>query len=399
MCAMSVHNDHPMRTDRSLLVIIPDRLSALVEKGEVQPCYYNPGNFFRRIDIVMTNDDRPDEDAVRPMVGTAEVVFHNLPETTEWMGLPPKRALACLERWAQPGIALARRLRPALIRCHGVDFNAFAGACIRQALNIPLVVSVHTNPDESPVRRRPFGTAEDRATVAAYDAMERFALAHADAVLPVYRSALPYLCRMNAPNVQVAYNILNGEALRRKESYRLGQPPHILCAGRQYHEKNPSNLMRAVAFLPGVRLTLVGDGPLHTSLRRLAEELGLAARVDFIPSLPNGQLCGRLPEFDLFAIHSDAAEINKCTLEALLTGLPVIVTRRIGLPVPEFEEQDIVHLTEDGVDAWWHSLSALLADDASREALGRRARLHAEKHWSPRITEAKIVSLYQVLIQ
>ena len=54
---------HAGSEDR-LLVIIPDRLSLLVRKGEVTSRYYNPGNLFRHVDILMTNDDRPDPDAL-----------------------------------------------------------------------------------------------------------------------------------------------------------------------------------------------------------------------------------------------------------------------------------------------------------------------------------------------
>src|SRR5580704_18008108 len=40
-----------------LFVIVPDRLSALVSKGEVTQRYYNPGNLFRVVHLFMTNDD------------------------------------------------------------------------------------------------------------------------------------------------------------------------------------------------------------------------------------------------------------------------------------------------------------------------------------------------------
>jgi len=63
---------------KKLLVIIPDRLSALIEKGEVVTRYYNPGNLFDEVHIMMTNDDKPDPKLVQPMIGKAKLFLHNI---------------------------------------------------------------------------------------------------------------------------------------------------------------------------------------------------------------------------------------------------------------------------------------------------------------------------------
>ena len=50
-----------------LLMIVPDSQSDLVRKGEVTERYYHPGELFREMHIVMTNDNRPDSAvAARP---------------------------------------------------------------------------------------------------------------------------------------------------------------------------------------------------------------------------------------------------------------------------------------------------------------------------------------------
>ena len=67
----------------TLLVIVPDRISAIVEKGEYQPRYYNPGNLFDEVHILMTNDDRVDPADVQRTVGDARLYLHNLPEDRE----------------------------------------------------------------------------------------------------------------------------------------------------------------------------------------------------------------------------------------------------------------------------------------------------------------------------
>ena len=62
-----------------LMVIVPDRVSDFLEKGEVVDRYYNPGNLFEEVHLVLVNDDRPDPAFLQRLAGTARVYVHNLP--------------------------------------------------------------------------------------------------------------------------------------------------------------------------------------------------------------------------------------------------------------------------------------------------------------------------------
>lgn len=385
---------------KRLLVLIPDRLSELVAKGEVQPRYYNPGDLADEVHLLMTNDDRPDPAAVQPMVGRARLHLYNLPEASE---LPTRRGPFALRewrrrRWAAPGVALARALRPTWMRVHGADWNLYLAFRIHAALGVPYCVSLHINPDvNSPRRYLGGGLAPwQRRHNAFFEDVERMGLRAADLVMPVYRPILPYLARLGVPRVEVCYNVLDGASLRAKSDYALHDPPRIVCVGRLFDAKDPTNLIRAVSRLPRVELTIVGDGPKRPALEDLASRLGVASRVRFEPALPNRELCARLADFDLFAVHTEYWEINKSVLEALLTGLPVVHSRRIGEPVPELQG-DFVRLVENSETGFHDAIATLLADDAGRAALGRRAHDHAREHWAPAKTEAKVVEIYRRL--
>ena len=137
-----------------LLVIVPDRLSDIISKGELQPNYYNPGCIFGEVHILMCNDDRPDKTALQYLVGNARLTLHNLPDDLELVGRRPHLMTRWrLRKWAAPGVALARRIRPALIRCHGADWNTYLASRIKAELGVPYVVSLHINADVNPVRR------------------------------------------------------------------------------------------------------------------------------------------------------------------------------------------------------------------------------------------------------
>ncbi|OGG48160.1 MAG: hypothetical protein A3F84_23070 [Candidatus Handelsmanbacteria bacterium RIFCSPLOWO2_12_FULL_64_10] len=145
-------------------------------------------------------------------------------------------------------------------------------------------------------------------------------------------------------------------------------------------------------------LTLVGDGDYHDYLRSVARECGMADRVVFHRALPNDQLCEMLPDFDIFATHTEYYEIGKSVLEPLLTGLPTVLNQRIGKPVPELQG-DWVLLVENSVEGYYRALQRLLTDRAEREALGRRAYAHAQEHFAPAQTEAKVLQIYRQLLR
>ncbi|HOE11872.1 MAG TPA: glycosyltransferase family 4 protein [bacterium] len=381
---------------QTLLVIIPDRLSELVSKGEITPRYYNPGNLFQNVHILMVNDDRVNPADLQETAGDANLTIHNYPADLHLFYRSLGWRPFFLRGWAEPAVRLAEEIRPALIRCHGNKLNGYLASRIKKALGIPYVVSIHINPDEDIKGRAT--TRQQRFYLRAMEAVGRVTLRNADLVMPVYQPIVPYLKRMGAERFEVVYNILNENHLQKKDDYRLHHPVRIVSVGRQIREKNPDNIIRAVQALPDTHLTLVGHGSYHEYLRNLVQELGLQDRVDFRPAVPNSELCSLLPEFDIFAVHTEYWEISKSVLEALLTGLPVVINRRVGEPVPELEG-DFVLKVNNTVEEYTAALKRLIEDDIYREQLGRRAYEHAQEHWSPKKMEARVVEIYRKLMK
>ena len=379
---------------KKLMVIVPDRISDFLNKGEVTERYYNPGDLFEEVHVVLTNDDRPDPAILQKTVGRARLSVYNLPggkglflRTLGWRPW-------LLKGWGARAVALAREIRPQLIRCHGPWLNAYAASLIKKTLGIPYVVSLHINPDED-VRRRARRFQHRLAAYAQQD-IEAIGLLDADLVMPVYRPILPYLERLGVERYEVCYNVLNPAHLRAKTDYRLHEPARIVCVGRQFAEKNPDNLIRAVSELPNVHLTIVGDGSHHDYLRQVAADCGAADRVTFVRAMPNDELCEKLPDYDIFAVHTEYWELSKSVLEPLLTGLPVVINRRLGEPVPELTD-DICVLVRNTVQDYKQAIVALISDAAHREQLGQAAYRHAQANWSPARTEARFVEIYRRL--
>src|SRR5690348_9086249 len=174
-----------------LLVLIPDRISDVLKKGEYQPRYYNPGEIFDEVHILSTTEDNPDLEELQRTVGRARLFVHFYRDNPSLIKYRPEALrILGLRRWARSGVEVVRGIAPDLIRCHGADWNAYLASRAKRALEIPYVVSLHINPDVNPVRR----TIGEKLSPAQrghnrfYEHLEGEGLRHADLVMPVYKS-------------------------------------------------------------------------------------------------------------------------------------------------------------------------------------------------------------------
>ena len=165
---------------------------------------------------------------------------------------------------------------------------------------------------------------------------------------------------------------------------KLGLDPTrrvLVHVARHHPVKDQATLVRAFALaagaLPDVDLVLVGDGPLRNDLTRLAADLGVTNRVVFAgvrPDVPDW-----LRAADVFALTSVSEAASLTLLEAMATGLPVVVSAVGGNP-------EIVRAGRDGLlfargDAAGLAgcIRTLFGDAglAGRLADSGRARVHA----------------------
>lgn len=375
-----------------LLVIITDRLSHIIEKGELIDRYYNPGGVFSHVHILMTNDDRPDKAALLRTVGDAELTLHNLPSG---MGLLAKTFWRpfLLRSWADQAVALAKEVKPDLIRCYGNFINGYAGARIKEELNIPLFVSLHTQPDQT--RANPEVDFKTKVFYALSRAVEKHTLKNADKVSCVYGSIMDYAQKNGATAPFVAYNVINPDKITCKTTYDTSGFLKILYVGRVIPAKNPENIIRALQNIEA-ELTVVGSGSKVQELAELVEELKLSNKIRFIPTMPNDELCRTMHEYDLFAGHSQYSEFPKTVLESSLCGLPILFNSRRGTPVPEFEN-NIAKMVEDSPAGYRDGILFFLNKD-NREEFGMRAADYADGQWSPDHAEKIFADIHRELV-
>jgi glycosyltransferase involved in cell wall biosynthesis len=113
----------------------------------------------------------------------------------------------------------------------------------------------------------------------------------------------------------------------------LGLDGHALVfAGRLGPQKALGVALTALAEVPGVDLTIAGDGPERAALERRTAELGLAGRVRFLGSVPRDTVLRLFRAADASVLSSDWENFPHTVVESLAVGCPVIATAVGGVP-------------------------------------------------------------------
>ncbi len=107
----------------------------------------------------------------------------------------------------------------------------------------------------------------------------------------------------------------------------------ILCFGRIDWKKGLDRLIRAVAELQKAKLLIAGhdENDFAANLRIVVEECGVGDRVRFLPR----QIIGADKEAlfaaaRIFALQSVSENFGNVVVEAMIRGLPVVVSERVG---------------------------------------------------------------------
>lgn len=159
--------------------------------------------------------------------------------------------------------------------------------------------------------------------------------------------------------------------------------PVILAVGRLVPQKAFDILLRAFAGgagdLAGWSVEILGEGPLREELERLAEELGVRQRVAFHGYVDDPH--AHYARAGIFALPSRYEGMPNALLEAMATGLPVVVSDASPGPLEEVTdgEHGIV-VPADDVAALTAALAKLAGDAGLRRALGEAGRRRSVEH-------------------
>lgn len=189
------------------------------------------------------------------------------------------------------------------------------------------------------------------------------------------------------------------QALRGKLG--LGGGPVVVFVGRLSHEKNVAGLLLAWSQAQPRssghwRLVVVGEGPLRGDLDILSNQLQVGPGVKFVGQQSN--VVEWLGASDIYVLSSFNEGLSNTLLEAMATGLPVVITHVSGSTelVQETGSGWVVDIED--MAGFANALLALMASEDSRRVMGIKARQVIEQRYGIGHVAAEHAMIYAGLV-
>jgi glycosyltransferase involved in cell wall biosynthesis len=152
---------------------------------------------------------------------------------------------------------------------------------------------------------------------------------------------------------------------------------NVLYAGRLVRWKGVEYIIEALPRLttPNVRLWIAGQGPYQPDLEALAARLGVAERIRWLGTVPQGPMPALYRAADVLVGASFVNETFGIALaEAMACGRPVVASRFGGFPeVVEDGVTGLLFAPQDAADLA-AKLDTVLADPTRAAAMGQAGR-------------------------
>lgn len=150
--------------------------------------------------------------------------------------------------------------------------------------------------------------------------------------------------------------------------------------GRFVEQKDPQVLLKGFATaaqqIPTARLALVGAGPLETSMRACADELGIGDKIIWLGERDAREVMGG---FDVFAIASRKEGLPYVVLESMAAGLPIVATESAGVEILVQDSVNGYVVPTGNAEAFGKALAKLIGDGDRLRAFGTASLQHAER--------------------
>lgn len=198
-------------------------------------------------------------------------------------------------------------------------------------------------------------------------------------------------------DAEIVMNGIRTDVIERREPTEIIH--RLVCVGRMDAQvKGQDVLLKLLTVFPEVTVTFIGDGPDLEKMKRMAKELKVHPRVEFLGKMSRSEIYDTLRDYDAFVLPSRQEGFGLVLAEAMAAGLPVVTSSLPG-PLEVIDGGRLGYVFEP--DSMMSLARALrrLADnweDAQRIALTDGVDFVTE-HFSVTNTAARYLELYKHL--
>jgi len=171
--------------------------------------------------------------------------------------------------------------------------------------------------------------------------------------------------------------------------------------GRLVSQKGLEFLLEALPSIqktvPEVRLTVVGDGPMHSHFVEMAKRLHVSSKVTFLGAVPHKEMPRLYHNANVFVMPSLSESFPNVLLEAMAMK-KAIVSTRVGV-IPEMlkDKETALLVNPRETNELEETILRFLTDDRLALRLGENARKLVESYtWESVV--AKTLSMYEEVL-
>ncbi|WP_081995159.1 glycosyltransferase [Deinococcus radiopugnans] len=150
-----------------------------------------------------------------------------------------------------------------------------------------------------------------------------------------------------------------------------------------------------------LHLKIYGNGSDLGNLMKLAEELDVKNRVDFLGNIKHSEVPVALAEMDIYMALSrfDSESFGVAVLEAGACSLPVIVSDAQGLAEVVVNNETGLIVPKENAEAAANALIYLIENQEVRIAMGRNGRKHVKEKYSWEHSLETMINAYSATIE
>jgi glycosyltransferase involved in cell wall biosynthesis len=215
-----------------------------------------------------------------------------------------------------------RKKKPDVILTYTHYANVL-GHIVSRLSGIPVRVATQRNPSSSYPRlaraldviigSTGFYTRNIAVSEAVKDSFSSYPQRYREKMCLVYNGISPQRSTLSKAEARASFNLPQ-------------EVPLIVNVARLANQKNQILLIKLVSMLSNAHLAIAGDGELKEFLQDQAEEMNVHSRTHFLGEIPPRKVADFLATGDLFAFPSIYEAFGFSLVEAMLSGLPVVVS-------------------------------------------------------------------------
>lgn len=347
----------------------------------------------------------PDESTIDPKIQSFPIKLPQIPVfisrpglegSKKYSDLNPSEIAQLYNAFIKETIRVVEIFKPDIIHVHHIMINAWAARFVRSLYGIKIILTSHGSCIHA--------ISKDRR----YFRMTRDALRAANAITVVSGDTRVKLLKMFGRELSAKTRTIPGgvrmslfppskspSALNIiAKKYNIKHKDIVLFTGRLINEKGVAYLVKAAKDIKG-EIIIAGDGPQKNILANLIKQKKLA----------NVNLLGYVEPADLREIYYLASvfvspsvwddPMPLTIIEAMAAGLPVVVTRKGGIPLAVKDKYNGFFVHPRNPQDIAEKVNRLLANAVLRKKIGERARATVEDKFTWTKIAEKFSKIYK----